>query len=239
MHTTDCLDKVDQQMKFTCEFCHKQFAKEATVVSHMCEPKRRHMEQHERGVQIGLQAYTQFYRLIGTGSGSANKTFEQFAQSPYYRAFVKFGRYCVDTRVINPSQMINWLLKHNKKIDQWCSDRIYTEYLLHYLRHEAVADALTRSVEYTIGWGDANQCPPHDCLRYGNTNALCHAIMTGKLSPWAIYNSESGQAMLAKLDSQQIAMVWSYIDADEWRKIFAALPEDQQFAQHILKQAGW
>jgi hypothetical protein len=56
-----------------------------------------------------------FYELT---QGSARlKTFENFATSPYYRAFVKFGRYCVDTRAINPTRFVEWLLKNNKKID--------------------------------------------------------------------------------------------------------------------------
>jgi phosphoribosyl 1,2-cyclic phosphodiesterase len=82
--------------------------------------------------------------------GSKTKSFDDFADSPYYRAFVKFGRYSTDTRVINPPRMIDWLLKNNKRIDNWCSDSVYTEYLLHYLQHEVVDDALTRAVEFSV-----------------------------------------------------------------------------------------
>jgi len=224
-------------MSFQCEFCSKTFAKESTVVSHMCEAKRRRMEQHERGVQLGLNAYLQFYRTMNR-SGRA-RTFDDFAASPYYKAFVKFGRYCVDIRAVNPARFIDWLLKNQKRIDNWCSDRMYSDYLVDLLQSEAVSDALIRSIESSVEWGERNGYPPHDWLRYGNRSALCHSVVTGKLSPWAVYCSESGQALLNDLDSQQLTMIWPYIDSDRWQKILADSQGDRAYATEILKQAGW
>ena len=224
-------------MTFECEFCHKTFARESTVAVHMCEPKRRRLEQSERGVQLGFQAYLQFYKLMN--KSSKQRTFDDFADSPYYKAFVKFGRYCVDTRVINPSRMIDWLLKNQKKIDQWCSDRIYTEYLIDYLQTESVADALARSVEYSIDWAEKNQARPQDCLRYSSANGTCYAITTGRISPWVIYNSESGQQFLDSLSSEQVMMIWPYINSDVWQKKFHSDSEDLEYARDILNKAGW
>lgn len=229
--------KIESKMSYQCEFCKKTFARESTIAVHMCEPKRRRMQQNERGVQIGFQAYLEFYRLMN--KSSKQRTFDDFADSPYYKAFVKFGRYCVDTKVINPSRMIDWLLKNQKKIDQWCSDRIYTEYLIDYLQIESVADALARSVEYSIDWAERNQARPQDCLRYGSANGTCYAIVTGRISPWVIYNSESGQQFLDSLSSEQVLMIWPYINSDIWQKKFHSNSEDQEYARDILNTAGW
>ena len=224
-------------MKYTCQYCKKDFIKESSLAVHSCEPRRRRQEQSERGVQLGLQAYLKFYQLT---QGSAKlKTFDDFADSPYYRAFVKFGRYCVDIRVINPARFIEYVLKQNKKIDHWCRDSIYTEYLLDYLRVENVNDALARAMEFGITWQEQTSNPAHDCLRYGNSNAMCYAITTGRISPWIIYNSESGQQFLSELSTEQIAMIWSYIDSDFWMKKFQDYPADQEYAKDILIKAGW
>ena len=157
----------------------------------------------------------------------------------YYRAFVKFGRYCVSTKVINPKQFLEWLLKHNKKLDYWAGDKMYTEYLLDYLKVEAVSDALARAVEYSIDWSEKHSAPAQDCLRYGNTNTVCYAITTGRISPWVIYNSDSGQKFLSELNSEQVAMIWPYIDSDVWQKKFADYAADAEYAREILRQAGW
>lgn len=229
--------KTKSEMTYQCEFCKKTFARESTVAVHMCEPKRRRLEQNERGVQIGFQAYLQFYKLMN--KSSKQRTFDDFADSPYYKAFVKFGRYCVDTRVINPSRMIDWLLKHQKKIDQWCSDRIYTEYLIDYLQSEPAADAVARSIEYSMDWAEKHSAQPQDCLRYGSNNMMCYAITTGRISPWVIYNSESGQRFLTQISSEQIGMIWPYINSDIWQRKFADYPDEQVWVKDILNKAGW
>lgn len=227
----------ETKSKFACEYCKKEFARETSIAVHMCEPKRRHTSRNEAGVRLGFQSYIRFYE---TAAGSARgKDFDTFVTSAYYRAFVKFGRYCVDTRVINSPRFVDWLLKHNKKIDYWCSDRVYTEYLISYLQTEAVDDALTRSVEFGMEWAEKNSAQHCDCLRYGNANAMCYAVTSGRISPWVIYNSESGQQFLNRLDPTQVAMIWPYIDSDAWQQQFAKRAEDQAYAKNILKQAGW
>ena len=204
---------------------------------HSCEPRRRRMEKDEPGVRLGFHAYLKFYELT---QGSAKlKTFEDFADSPYYKAFVKFGRYCVDIRAINPARFVEWVLKQNKKIDHWAKDTVYTEYLTDYLRVENVNDALARAMEFGIDWSEQSKHPAEDCLRYGNTNAMVYAVTTGRISPWIVYNCESGQKFLSELDSSQIAMVWPYIDSEVWMKKFADYVADQEYVKEMLHKAGW
>jgi hypothetical protein len=224
-------------MTHVCEYCKKEFVRETSIQAHMCEPKRRRRERDEPGPRLGFQAYIRFYESI---AGSArNKTHDTFCESSYYRAFVKFGHYCVNTRVINPDRFMAWLLKHNRKIDHWCSDKVYTEYLVDHLKVEAVDDALARAIEFGIDWAEKNTSPAHDCMRYGNTNVLCYAVTAGRISPWVIYNSDSGQKFLSELDATQVSMIWPYIDSDAWQKRFQDRPQDQAYAKNILKQAGW
>ena len=224
-------------MKYTCQFCKKDFVKETSLTVHSCEPRRRRQERSERGVELGFQAYIKFYEMT---QGSAKlKTYDDFCSSPYYKAFVKFGRYCVSILAINPARFMEWVLKQNKKIDHWCSDTVYTEYLAFYLRVENVNDALARAMEFGIDWSEKTGNPPHDCLRYGGTNAMVYAVTAGRISPWIIFNSESGQHFLSELNQEQIAIVYPYIDVDHWQKRFQDYPADQEYAKDILKQAGW
>lgn len=224
-------------MSYVCDYCKKEFVKETSIAVHMCEPKRRRMQRDEAGVRLGFQAYIRFYETM---QGSAkNKTHDDFCDSAYYRAFVKFGRYCVNTHVINPGQFMNWLLKNNKKIDHWCSDQIYTEYLIQHLLVEAVDDALKRAIEHSITWEETTGHPAKDILRYGNANAVCYDITAGRISPWVIYNSASGVEFLGNLSTEQVAIVWPYINSDTWQKKFNNYPADQEYVKDILNTAGW
>ena len=224
-------------MSYTCQYCRKDFVKETSLTVHSCEPRRRRQERSERGVELGFQAYIKFYEM--TQGSAKQKTFDDFAGSPYYKAFVKFGRYSVSIRAINPARFMEWVLKQNKKIDNWCSDTVYTEYLMFYLRVENVTDALARAMEFGIDWSEKTGNPPQDCLRYGGTNAMVYAVTAGRISPWVIFNSESGQKFLSELNPEQVAIVYPYIDVDHWQQRFRDYPADQEYAKEILTQAGW
>ncbi len=224
-------------MTYVCEFCKKEFSRESSIAVHMCEPKRRRLQKDEPGVRLGMNPYLRFYEMH---QGSSRlKTYEDFCESSYYKAFVKFGHYCVNTRVIAPQHFLDWLLKNNKKIDQWCSDKLYTEWLEHYVLVEAAQDALARGIEHSLAWHESTGHPAHDMLRYGNHNRLCHDIVSGRISAWVIYNSESGQKFLSELSSEQVQMIWPYINSDRWHKKFTDYAADQEWAKVMLEKAGW
>ena len=225
-----------QAVKYTCQYCKKDFQRETSLSVHLCEQKQRYQSKDELGVRLGLQAYLRFYEMT---QGSAKlKTFDDFATSPYYRAFVKFGRHCIAINAVNTSRFVDWVVEKNKKIDHWCRDSVYTEYLTEYMRRESVNDALARAIEFSIKWSETHGHPSHDVLRYGNSNAIAYAVSTGRISAWILYNCESGQRFLDALD-QELSMVWLWIDPEFWQKKFRDYPADQEYAKEILSKAGW
>lgn len=224
-------------MSYTCQHCNRSFVKESSLAVHSCEHKRRYMERDEVGVQLGLQAYLKFYELT-QGSGKS-KTWDQFSKSPYYRAFIKFGRHCQSIRAVNTARFVEWLIKQNKKIDHWCKDAVYGEYLMEYLRAESVTDALTRAVEAAQAWQEETGNPIQDYLRYGNDNALCYAVTTGRVSAWILYNCASGKEFLTRINQEQVAMIWPFIDSDVWGKKFKEYSDDTDYVKNILRSTGW
>ena len=205
----------------------------------LCEPKRRHQQQSETGVQWAYKAYIRFYEI---SQGSAKlKTYDDFANSPYYNAFVKFGRYCVSIRAINFVSFTDWLLKNNKKLDYWCKDSLYEEWLFDYLRRENPQDSLERALKEMQEYADTHPDLKNgfrDYFRYGNTNRICHHIVSGRISPWVIFNCSSGVDFLDRLDETQIAIIIKYIDPDFWQKKFVDYLADTEWSKDILDKAG-
>lgn len=224
---------------YNCKYCEKPFRKETTLLAHLCEAKRRHNQRDETGVQWGLKAYLRFYEYT---QGSARlKCYEDFATSPYYNAFVKFGRHCVGIRCINFVAFTDWLLKANKKLDNWCSDRLYTEWLPEYLKREATQDALERALKEMTEYATTHPELKNgftDYFRYGNTNRVCYHINTGRISPWIIYNCVSGIEFLETLNEEQIQIILSSIDPDYWQQRFKDYLADAEWVKDILQKAG-
>jgi len=224
---------------YKCKYCDKEFRKESSLAVHLCEVKRRWKEERETGVQFGLQAYLRFYEMT---QGSAKmKSYADFVASPYYRAFVKFGRHMVAIRAVNPKVFIDWVIKENKKIDHWCHEAIYLEYLKGYMRKEAVQDALERALKEMQDYADSHpelKGGFSDYFRYGNTNRICHHIVNGRVSPWIVFNCDSGVAFLESLSDEQVAIVLPWIDPDFWQRKFQDYLADSEWVKQILKAAN-
>ena len=227
----------DNPLKYGCEFCKREFARESTVAKHICEYKHRWLEKDRRGNQIGFQAWLQFYKK-NTGSRKHN-TYEEFIRSAYYIAFVKYGTFCVDINALNISRFTEWLLKNQIKIDSWCSDNTYTRYLIEYLRHEDPLDAIARSIETAINKAEEENIRSCDYLRYGNTNKICYQITLGKISPWMLYHSDSGSRFLDTLNPDHVKIIIDYINPEQWALKFKKNPDDVSRVKNLLTQAGY
>jgi len=226
-------------MTYTCKYCSKEFRKESTLTVHLCEAKRRNQQQSEPGVQLGFKAYLRFYE---TTQGSARlKTYDDFATSPYYNAFVKFGRHLVAIRCINTGSFTDWLLKNNKKLDYWCKDALYTEWLPEYIKREATQDALERALKEMQDYADTHPELKNgfrDYFRFGNGNRICYHISTGRISHWNVFNSDRGIAFLDGLDTRKTEIVLPRIDPDFWHKKFQEYLGDTEWVKDIHQKAG-
>jgi hypothetical protein len=229
----------ESNQTYKCRYCEKAFRKESSLAVHLCESKRRWQQEKEVAVQLGLQAYLRFYEIT---QGSARlKSYEDFAKSPYYNAFVKWGRHMVSIRGINPPAFLEWLLKNNKKIDHWLKDEFYVEYLHEYLRREAVQDALERALNEMQDYADDHPDLKNgfsDYFRYGNDNRVVHHIATGRISPWIVYNCDSGVAFLDGLLEDQVGMIIEWIDPEHWQRKFKDYLADTEWVKDILGKAG-
>jgi len=223
---------------YTCKYCDKNFKREKSLVVHLCEKKKRWQEKDEKGVQIGFQTYLRFYEY--TQYSKKTKTPMEFIKSPYYNAFVKFGRYCISIGAINIPRFITYVIKQNKKLDYWASDKLYSSYLNELLTTENPMDSLSRAIKYSILWASENNADSKDLLRHGNINTICYAITTGKISPWVLYNCNSGNKFLEKLPQDQMNLIWDYINPDIWRnKVSDDNNSDIIYIKQMLTQAGW
>ena len=225
-------------LSYKCKYCEKDFRKETTLAAHLCEQKRRTQQANETGVQLGFRTYLRFFEVT---QGSARlKTYDDFMASPYYNAFVKFGRYLVGIRAINGLNFAEWLLKNNKKLDHWCKDSFYEEWLVEYLRKENVQDAMERALNEMQDYADRDNgiASFNHYFRYGNANRICHHITTGRISPWIVYNCDTGVAFLDDLNEEQINILLPWIDPDYWQKKFKDYVADTEWVRHVLEKAG-
>jgi len=221
----------------SCEFCKRSFIKETTLLKHICEYKHRWLERDKHGNRMGFQSWLQFYTRHSTSKKP--RLYEDFIKSAYYTAFAKFGSYCVEVNVLNVPRYVDYLLKENIKIDTWATDTNYNKFLIEYLSMEDPLDAVHRSAETCLEMSTIQSIEPNDVLRYGNRNKILYAITTGKISPWVLYQSESGVKLLDELSPDQLKIVYDYINPVKWAMKFAKDAEKVNEVKNLLKELRW
>jgi DNA-directed RNA polymerase subunit RPC12/RpoP len=224
-----------QQLNYKCAYCNKEFAKEKTLAVHVCEQKRRHLSKDEKHVQTGLLTYQRFYEI--TQKTKSPKSFDEFAASPYYTAFVKFGSFMINTSPIYPERFIDFVIKSGIKLDHWCRDELYEQYVTEMIKIEPADGAIQRTIKTMMDWADSNKAQWEHYFAYVNLNRAAHDIKEGLISPWLLLNSKSGKEMLQRMNDEQLEIVGPIIDPQHWIRRFKALPGDLELVKDIIKEA--
>jgi len=228
------VDLVEQP--FTCVHCNKSFMKENTLIAHMCENKRRAMQKDEKRVQTGLLAYNRFYQI--TQNARKVKTYEDFCKSSYYNAFVKFGSFINNINPLYPEKFVEHVIKSGVKLDHWCKDELYENYLYSMLKTEPVESAVQRSLQTMMEWGDLSQAQFNHYFNYVNHNRAVHDIRNGSISPWVILNSKSGKKMVETFNDEHLELIAPAFDVPFWISHFKKNPADVELVKEICKEAG-
>lgn len=223
------------QLNYKCEYCGKPFAKEKTLFIHVCEQKRRHLSKNEKHVQMGLLTFQRFYDLAQ--KGKANKTFDEFAKSPYYTAFVKFGSFMVNTAPIYPERFIDYVIKSGVKLDHWCRDELYDQYIQELIKIEPADGAIQRTLQTMIDWGEKNKAQWEHYFAFVNHNRATHDIKEGLISPWVLLNTKSGKELLRNMNDEQLAIVGPVVDPQFWMRRFKSLPADTELVKNVIREA--
>jgi hypothetical protein len=223
------------ELNFKCEHCGKKFAKENTLVVHICEQKRRYLSRNEKHVQMGLMTYQRFYEI--TQKTSKAKTFDEFSSSPYYTAFVKFGSFISNTNPIYPERFVDFVITSGVKLDHWCRDALYDQYIADLIKKEPADGAIQRTIQTMMDWGEKNSSPWEHYFAYVNLNRATHDIKEGLVSPWIVLNTRSGKQMLQKMNDEQLEIIGPVIDPQHWQRRFKSLPADVELVKEVIKEA--
>jgi hypothetical protein len=212
---------------------------EKTLVAHMCERKRRALQRDEKRVQAGFFAFNRFWQR---GNSGKPKTYEEFCDTAFYNAFVKFGSFVNNVNPIYPDKFVDFVIKSGIKLDHWCRDEIYYDmYLPEMLKIEPVESAAQRSLTTMMNWAEEKSAQFNHYFAYATTNRAVHDIRYGHISPWMILNTSSGKELLQNMSDDQLEMISPILgpnDIQYWLRKFKEYPADVALVKEICEEAG-
>ena len=224
------------QQPYICQYCKKGFMKENTLAVHICEQKRRALAKTEKHVVLGYDTYNRFYKRTQNFKG--DKTYDDFAKSPYYNAFVKFGSFVSNVNPLYPERFMDYVVTSGVKLDHWCRDELYDKYVVDLIKTETVETALQRSVTHMMSWGEDNQAQWNHYFLYVSLSRATYDIKDGKISPWIVLNSANGKSMIRKFSDEQLNAVNVIMDVPFWLNKFKKLPADVELVKQVVRESN-
>jgi len=220
----------------TCKYCGKSFQREKTLAAHMCEPMRRWVHKDEKYSRLAFLAYNRFYELTQPDVGP--RTFDHFMSSNFYLGFTKFGKYIINIHAIEPEMFIDFVIKNGVKLDKWCSDSVYNTYINELNRKESADRALERSILIMEKWGREHDRPFNVFFREVSGPRAIQYIKSGHISPWVIFNCNSGAEMVDRFTDHELTLINDNLDPSYWSRKFDVRSEDVEFVSDVLNKAG-
>ena len=223
-------------MSLTCTYCKKTFMSERTLSAHMCVNKRRHTDKDLTHVRLAFRTYQKFYEI--NMHNTKTKTYEEFADGKYYQGFVKFGRKMVKEDLLEPNNYAEWLIRESVKLADWTKDATYDIYLKELIRKEPAQRGIERSVKCMQAWGEEKGEDWSEYFRKVSPQLAVYHIRGGKISPWFLFLSESGQDLWGKFNSEHVELIKDIADPAFWRRIFLKNTEEVNLVQDIAEASG-
>lgn len=230
------MTKKNNEKPHVCQFCGTGYTRESTLLTHVCEMKRRHLAKDDKHVVLGFAAFKRYYQL--SHPNAKERTYEDFCKNQFYNGFIKFGSYVSNVRPLYPQKYIDYVITSGEKLDKWCSDNLYYKYVLDLIRRESAETALERSVNTMVEWSEKYSIPWNDYFKKASPNRVIQDIKDGKVSPWLILNCPSGQNMLRGLHDDQLVDLTEVLDIGFWKKRFVTYSLDLDLVREVVKASG-
>jgi hypothetical protein len=132
---------------------------------------------------------------------------------------------------------VDYVVKSGVKLDHWCRDELYQNYIAELIKVEPADGAIQRSIMTMMNWGELNSAEWEHYFAYVNLNRATHDIKEGLVSPWMILNTRAGKDMLKRMNDEQLEIVGPVIDPQFWLRRFKALPADYELVKDVIKEA--
>jgi hypothetical protein len=230
---------IDLNKPHTCEWCLKSFAKESTLLNHVCEPKRRANNQYLPPVKIAYAAYNLFYEFNGPpGSKNKIRTYKEFSASNLYTLFVKFGEWVIENQIQEVEKYIVFCLKSKIKGPRWADLNTYNEFLSETLRSETPEDGLARTLKHIQRWSEDQGADWQDFFRKVNSNVAINWLIQGRISPWMLYNCESAIDLFGRCSDEQLMIIQKVAPMKQWTIRILRNKKQADLIKSVLTEAG-
>lgn len=219
----------------TCEFCNKQFVREQNYLKHKCEKMKRYALFNTIDGQLAFLAFNNWRKF---------KTYhpvdvEIFANSRYFKAFVRFAEYSRSQSIPDKFGYIKLMAEKNISPFYWCDYDVYDTYVKTFDECYPVDKKIEISIDTLKELSERYGCNLSDI--FGNIPPidLLKLVTARRISPWILLPSTKFKSFLLHNTTSEERMLFNtFIDITKWKKDFAKNPEILSMIKELNTKLG-
>ena len=223
------------QKTYKCKYCQKDFSKESTLMTHVCEKKRRKLSESEKQNRIAYQSWLVYRRL--SLHAKNDKPYDEFIINRYFTDFMKLAKFMIDLNMDRPEDYVKYVILNGVKIFKWTTAATFEAYVKERTKKETVERAIERSLINMKAWAERTNNNWQDYFVRVNTIDAVHDIRMGRISPWCTFSTDQGSRLIDRLEPGQIEALIEYMDPQSWRVKVKRQHEDAQWVQDVFNKA--
>lgn len=229
---------VAKKQKFKCGYCNREFAREATVVSHKCAARDKALMRNTKEGMLALDVWLRFRKFAKMPHKKTLQPYDAFAQSREFTAFVDFAKYIIEKQPVESDKFIDHLLRDAIPLRDWTTQKVHDAWVQKTLRSEPIDNAIKRSIENVQKWADNTGNEWTDFFAEVSPARAILLIETGKISPWFIYAASTRGNLLDRFSDEEFLHIFQYIDPHVWNAKKIRLKDDFAYMEEVFKAYG-
>lgn len=223
-------------MTYKCKYCFKDFVRETTLASHICEPKRRVLAKDDKQNRIAYQSWLLFRRLT-IANIKHDKTYEEFVTNKYYTGFMKLSKHIIDLNIEDPEGFVKFIIMNSVPMNKWQTAVVYETYVKDRTKKETVERAVERSLLNMKTWAERTGNFWADYFQKVNTPDAVQDIRMGRISPWCTFATDQGSKLIDRFEPGQIQQLVEYLEPKSWRAKVMRQKKDAEWVQKVFNEA--
>jgi len=223
-------------MTFKCKYCSKDFARENTLMSHMCEQKRRMICKDDKQNRIAYQSWL-IFRRISIANVKTDKPYSDFATNTYFIGFMKLSKYMIDLNMSDTEDFVRYLIKNSIKMRDWTKTFVLDEYVKQKLRTETADRAIERTILHIQEWSESVNKDWREYFKTVPPAQFVHDFKLGRLSPWCLFATDQGSRLVDRLEPGQVEDLVKFVEPQSWRARMLRDPAERDWVQKVFNEA--
>jgi hypothetical protein len=224
-----------KEANFRCSHCGHNFVYEDRLLKHRCKQMLR---KEEFQTPLGQAAWQHFQTWMRSNHKLIPAA-KAFLHSKFYGAFMRFAKFCKDTRIPDPELYIRFMIKLDIPPSMFTNNQIYAAFIEEMDKNVPAVKNAKITIETLFNTAEDMGCTVDEVFDKIDPNDLIQLLIQRKVSPWLLLRSPKFNKLYhSRMSKDQRMVLETIIIPKIWAQKLKNHPEDVEKIEQFVKALG-